>query len=162
MATERAGSPTLHTHLTLAVEKAEAAQSDFDKLATHCAVCAAAPPAGGMHVHSCNGCGLVHYCSRACQMRAWEMHAASCGNPLPTEEKLLSHALPDEAIGALREFGYAFPMLADAALSRLVEYTDAASEWHEHRGRGHPRQQPLGRMATRPCRKVTDPSAHFH
>ena len=131
MATERAGSPTLHTHLTLAVEKAEAAQSDFDKLATHCAVCAAAPPAGGMHVHSCNGCGLVHYCSRACQMRAWEMHAASCGNPLPTEEKLLSHALPDEAIGALREFGYAFPMLADAALSRLVEYTDAASEWHE-------------------------------
>src|SRR5213075_2006611 len=32
----------------------------------------------GSHLQKCGACGLVHYCNRECQLKAWGEHRESC------------------------------------------------------------------------------------
>ena len=66
----------------------------------HCAECGRAPE----KLSRCSRCKVVKYCSAECQRKAWDVHKASCGSPLPTAPRV-REATVEQLLAMLREFG---------------------------------------------------------
>ena len=86
-------------------------------LETQCATCGSRP----VKLLKCAKCGLIRYCSKECQVRAWKElgHKRSCGNPLPTREVFATASI-ETVVTMTREFHGADAGLVEACVQRLA------------------------------------------